>query len=607
VLSRYEFGRVIALSSYSILSSCSDNNETHILFITNFLRWAGGPAPRIRLILIYGLPDELSERLVFVMRGLGFGFEVRKSGPIDFDNYITIFIQSDCPHTDGLRSFLAVGGCVVCAPAPEGVPNRFCANAALAEAGVGFPDPPFDLVPSQETSFELVDALADLRTCVFSDLCKTFLKQFKDDAFILKLLAAHVSLLKVGQSPDFAGVLDGVMAYVFSLNVLTNSGLEISQKIFPLVELLVSGFPRLAANQISCFDLSEPFPGSWNSYLEEVNVTLDIATAGWLTTGVWVPPGTVAHIALNKDVPPIVARVGAYTADLWDLPMPWKRWPVMSLCFGLAGGDNEVATPFGGMLYIEGIPDFPKDKPSKLLARVMGAAKYPLIRVKKEDSWAVGEDTDCPMVEIFGRFLIFTIPTNQPDLVPAMIECINFLDDIVKSVHETLGLADGLTPIRIVFDVHPPPEGAICGYPIVLGRDWMTKLLEKPIATVDTRRFAAMVAHSDLSDAECPEVLGALIAILVSTTAVRQPAAVAIPKEVLPLWEQLTAIGIAPLAASAAGFRGSRSGRVDPKTQVERFAKEVGLKRKGGFQPLMDGILKTAAVNLTATQLIVRS
>jgi hypothetical protein len=245
------------------------------------------------------------------------------------------------------------------------------------------------------------------------------------------------------------------------------------------------------------------------------------------------------------------------------------------------------------------------------MVRVVGAAKYPVIHVKKEASWTIGEDTDCPIEEIIGRQLIVIIPQNEPDQVPAIIECLVFLEEIVKSVRETLGMNETHRSIRVVFDVHSPPDGAICGYPIVLGLDWMIKILDKPKATVHVRKFAAMVAFSDLSDAECPEVLAALISIIASTIVVRQPNPVTMVSEVRPLWEQLASIaaahGIGVLGTTAASFRGSRSAEIGLRTQTEKFSKELCLKTKTAFRPLFEAILETADLDLTAAQLIIRS
>jgi hypothetical protein len=69
-LERLEFGRVVLLGSFEILTNCSADSEAHMIFCENLLRWAGGP-PIVRTALFYGFSESMSSHLISLLHGLG--------------------------------------------------------------------------------------------------------------------------------------------------------------------------------------------------------------------------------------------------------------------------------------------------------------------------------------------------------------------------------------------------------------------------------------------------------------------------------------------------------------------------------------------------------
>ncbi|MBL8692777.1 MAG: hypothetical protein JNJ88_01635 [Planctomycetes bacterium] len=200
-------------------------------------------------------------------------------------------------------------------------------------------------------------------------------------------------------------------------------------------------------------------------------VTLTASAEGWLSLGLYAPPGEVVSFEALGDAPPPKAalRIGAHTDGLWELSN-WNRWPSVSRRFSWSGRSLSIASPHGGLLYVEGLPAGTAFRMK--VTGAVSAARFVLGESDPETWPSARGAAAAPWGEIEGKHIVHTV--RAADLVkvkdPAALAA--WWDSVWEAHSELLG-----EPIhakrseRIVADIQISAGYMHSGYPIMTHLD----------------------------------------------------------------------------------------------------------------------------------------
>lgn len=203
---------------------------------------------------------------------------------------------------------------------------------------------------------------------------------------------------------------------------------------------------------------------------ERVSTTASIDTdnARWLPTGLYVPPGEVVTL----DVPDALVgkgyrvRINAHTDDISRRP-EWERPPVVHRAFPIDAGRIEVASAFGGSLFIDVGGRAPRL--GRIDIHVTGAVRQPF--------FVLGRNTDeewnrtlkhhaAPFGVLVGRRLIICMPTHDLLKLSEPQALMNWWDRVVELQDQLAAQADHRTsPELMNIDVQISAGAAHSGYP----------------------------------------------------------------------------------------------------------------------------------------------
>jgi hypothetical protein len=183
-----------------------------------------------------------------------------------------------------------------------------------------------------------------------------------------------------------------------------------------LLAFQVSEEFSLPAEKVRAHPAAKTFPGAVPAGAARVasaRVDVDLARSDWQSTGLYAPAGEVISVS----VPPgraagrLRVRIGGHKDELWHLPK-WERVPQITREWTLAAGENAVASPFGGLVYV--------DVPAGLGAgevslAVSGAVEAPLFVQGKTSKQAWIESIrqrPGPWAELATGKVIVTVPSE---------------------------------------------------------------------------------------------------------------------------------------------------------------------------------------------------
>ncbi len=245
---------------------------------------------------------------------------------------------------------------------------------------------------------------------------------------------------------------------------------------------------RLPADEVKADPSASFFPGAVPTDAERVSqaIELDLTVPGWHSTGLYAAPGEV----ITVNVPTASAkqklglRIGCHTDKLWHLDK-WKRKPEISFETALKGGENRVANPFGGLVYVT----VPSSQQGTATVAIAGAVRAPLY-VHGQTSPAAWRDTirnyPGPWAELATDKVILSVPSanirNLDDPAALMEFWIKVLDadaDLAMIPRERQ------RPERYVPDEQISAGYMHSGYPIMTWMDAAPRFVD--LASLQTK------------------------------------------------------------------------------------------------------------------------
>jgi hypothetical protein len=608
-LGRYEFGRAAVLGSAELLTKCSPESEADTVFLENFLRWVGGPSPVTRTMLLYDLQPDLSERLLVLLDGLGFGLEVLRAseGIVDFERYIAIFVCSDCLLISEIREFLSVGGAVVCFPAAADCAGRFAMNDVLADAGVGFVTADFFLVRPEADRIKIPAVYTPGEgECLLVNQIELFagiLRNSPVEMSILSpwatLLGAVVSIMRVGQCSRLASLAEAILIYLNRTRFQSPEGhVGLSPVHEVLVKLQCDVFQKLSAQALAGFEVATPFVGQATQFSDSEILTMRATHQGWSSTGLWLTPGTLCSLSMSREAPmTVIAQIGAHTLDLRTGNGPWERWPSLSITRVVTGRQGSIASPFGGLVYLMVHP--PNSRSFEI--EFSEACRIPFHKHGDIEVWQATHNCQVPWAELQTPNLILTIPTVICSTIPSVPDAVSLVAELFETIVGFLGAP--AIPHRVVVDVNLPVPGVELGYPIFMEKAWLETALEATGPSVRLLQFLAFIAINSVPEQYFFPAFRGVLALLAATAALEKkwPGAQRIQQphlsEFTP-WRELSDIlasaGSEPFAGALQKiFARGLMTTATRKQIAEAFVFGVTQRTKIQFPGLLDRVLAT--------------
>ncbi len=237
----------------------------------------------------------------------------------------------------------------------------------------------------------------------------------------------------------------------------------------------------LPADKVKAHPAVALFPGPLPANAPRIfrEFEIDRTIPGWHSTGLYAPPGETIVVATahHLDLRGCGVRIGCHTDHLWHLDQ-WQRVPDISRHWDL-GPINHIASPFGGLIYIEvGASAAPHNNPgsdnSVLHVTISGAAQAPrfVLGETTREQWQQSRSAPAPWAELETRKIIIAVPSSSIRTLDDPDALMLFWDKI-SDAHATLAAIplERARPERYVADVQISAGYMHSGYPIMTHLD----------------------------------------------------------------------------------------------------------------------------------------
>jgi hypothetical protein len=238
---------------------------------------------------------------------------------------------------------------------------------------------------------------------------------------------------------------------------------------------------ELPPEQVRAHPAAASFPGEVPADAPHLphTVNVDLAIPNWHSTGLYAPPGGLITITVPANIHSCSIRIGCHTDHLWGADR-WQRVPEISREWKLDRAEVKVASPFGGLIYI----DVPGKLSGDAAFTIAGAVESPkfVLGQTTRDQWLKTRDAAGPWADLETKKIAITVPSSAIRSLDDPDSLMRFWDKI-SDAHATLATIplDRQRPERYVADVQISAGYMHSGYPIMTHLDAaadMTNLLK---------------------------------------------------------------------------------------------------------------------------------
>ncbi len=217
------------------------------------------------------------------------------------------------------------------------------------------------------------------------------------------------------------------------------------------------------------------FPGAVPADAPRITrrLTVNTRVPGWHSLGLYAAPGERIVVEIPDSAAPhrLSVRIGAHTDQIWDHDS-WRRAPEISRSFALDSPKTQVASAFGGLIYIE-IPE--GAKPETMEAVISGAVEAPLFRLgqtTREEWRSRVRSLPGPWAELATDKLILTVPSSVVRNLDDPESLMRFWDQVMDACADLAAWSrERVRPERIVADEQISAGYMHSGYPIMTHLD----------------------------------------------------------------------------------------------------------------------------------------
>jgi hypothetical protein len=313
-------------------------------------------------------------------------------------------------------------------------------------------------------------------------------------------------------------------------------------------------------------------------------------------------------VSVGKTVLGLTLQIGAHTRNLQDVPGPWSRWPLPVVVYTLSS-ESRISTPFGGLVYLMQEEPEMTGGGRAFSVQFSEVGRCPFFTVKNKKSWKKTRDHDCPHAEIECKTIVFTLPSNNIRLIPAIEDSVAMIDEIVDLINAGLSVPVTAAQYRVVFDVQDPGT-PLLGYPLVLGMSWMPIIFESTNPTAEMFNFFAMIAVLAIPQGIFSPCFTGMLAALVGQYAFMKKW----PRFVMrfpnldnsPLWGTMISTfrksGIDPFTYAMLRVRAKHASLAE---NVDAFVNDLAMKSKNKLNGMVELMMETADDNRSALEVVI--
>ncbi len=326
-----------------------------------------------------------------------------------------------------------------------------------------------------------------------------------DGVFTIEEIAdethAGIALQQIKQGEKITSVGSGALQYAVQLSptfrdkvnaVIESDGLVGPTKTSPVKtsdvrrRLFVTNFSSQWKEQIPqtvrAASGSDDFPGTVDVSVPRVTetISLDAATQGWQSTGLYLCPGEVMQLRVVGALQGWSVQIGCHKDKLWHKDK-WTRWPDVTHRIALQD-EIEIATPWGGLVYFEA-----GNGATDTVVELSGCIEAPLFDVNNTADWLAERNNPAPWAEIKGHHMILTVPSVAVRDLENPEDVAKFWDTVVRSHCELAGVEVPKRPERFVADRQISAGYMHSGYPIMTGVDVATPKKSELARVVDVK------------------------------------------------------------------------------------------------------------------------
>ena len=231
---------------------------------------------------------------------------------------------------------------------------------------------------------------------------------------------------------------------------------------------------RLPADQVKAHPSAASFPGSVpaGAKRETRAVTVDTRVPEWHGTGLYAAPGEIITIsipasAVNKG---LAIRIGSHTDTLWHLDK-WERFPEIAITRALNAATVQVASPFGGALFVVVPGNCKLGAISVTIGGAVAAPRY-VRGVTSPDEWKRNiRNASGPWAELEGKLVILSVPSYAVRDLDDPEALLAYWDEVMEHIYAFYAAPKLNRPERYCVDRQISAGYMHSGYPIMTGED----------------------------------------------------------------------------------------------------------------------------------------
>ncbi len=259
--------------------------------------------------------------------------------------------------------------------------------------------------------------------------------------------------------------------------------LSINAELRKEISKRLGAYENVPAREVFPHPSAKFFPGDVPENFKRIGKTFypDPKKGGWQSTGLYAAPGERVKVRVSKTAvgSGLRIRIGSHTDNLLQSRQRyWYRFPKITREFGVPEQSFEIASAFGGLIYVSAPVGRISARTQMIFSGVVEAPHFELDETKPSQ-WNYVRYAPAPWAEFVGKNFAATIPAEDAAAVDNPEEIILFWDKIVAELDKlTSGPKERTQPLRFVIDVESGTAAGHSGNPIVGTHMWTQGYLD---------------------------------------------------------------------------------------------------------------------------------
>ena len=476
---RIEKSRVLCVGSPGLFDDECDGK----LFLDNAIKWCARDKPKANIRVLMEMESFEETSLPQLILNLGYSLECVDviANEIDAD---VVICSSSCAEDDEIREWMTRERGLIVIVTCHSVDSvaRYNMNSLLLDGGVAVPEAPPCKTKTKE-QIRMNQGSGHLFGSTLEGLyfkLRTTLENKPQDGVVVTIVRAlrlNVAMMREDDNKIYEELTNLCWEILKQTHFAHKRGIGRNSEHYEITKLLIEMAGRLPATHFVGRHLWSPFPGpTLNCRYATIERNLRWEGSDWVTTGLWIPGGVECHLIISPECEIqtmnserlITIQIGTHVSCSLGQPFPWKRFPVISHRFAVTPGEVEIASPYGGILYV-----CSEDMHMRMTVSVSNVTLYPHYNIDHLEEFEESKSSNTPLAEITTKYLIFTLETSKFKLISNLETVVGRIDLIVMHVFKFTSYQTRRR-MRVVFDVEQCDE--TMSEPIVLPSDYCSSI-----------------------------------------------------------------------------------------------------------------------------------